>query len=131
MACKNSCRLCDRLRISQSVTFAGGNLVINLPAGSYDNGGKYCIIIAQAIPDTTTVNAPVFVTIGGGAELYPLTKKNCAQVTACAVRTRTRYATRVSTTTTGGSFKLLGDVCCVSTHTLDAIDGTAPAAPGA
>lgn len=131
MSCKNACRLCDRLRISQSVTFAGGNLVINLPAGSYDNGGKYCIIIAQAIPDTTTINAPVFVTIGGGAELYPLTKKNCAQVTACAVRTRTRYATRVSTTATGGSFKLLGDVCCVSTNTLDAIDGTAPAAPGA
>ena len=33
MACKPVCKLCDKLIISQSVTFAGGNLVINIPAG--------------------------------------------------------------------------------------------------
>ena len=35
MACKPVCRLCDRLVISAAVTFTGGNLVVNLPAGSY------------------------------------------------------------------------------------------------
>lgn len=43
MACKTSCKLCDRLVISQAVTFAGGNVVVNLPAGSYRNGCKYCL----------------------------------------------------------------------------------------
>lgn len=131
MSCKPICKLCDRLIISQSVTFTGGNLVINLPAGSYNNGCKYCIVVAQAIPDTATINAPIVVTIGAGTELYPLTNRCCAQLTACAIRTRTRYSTVVSTTPTGGTFKLLGNACPCPTNNLTAIDGTAPAAPAA
>ena len=38
MACKNVCKLCDKLVISSAVTFTGGNLVINLPAGNYGDG---------------------------------------------------------------------------------------------
>lgn len=130
MACKPVCRLCDRLVISQGVTFAGGVLTINLPAGSYQNGEKYCIVVAQAIPDTTTINAPVVITIGTGTVQYPLTKCNCAQVTACGIRTRTRYSTVVSTNATGGSFRLLGKPFCAPSNALAAIDGTAPAAGG-
>lgn len=37
MSCKNVCKLCDRLVISQAVTFTDGTLIINLPAGSYSN----------------------------------------------------------------------------------------------
>jgi hypothetical protein len=44
--------------ISQAITFTGGNLVINLPAGAYGNGCKYCIAVAQTIPTATTINAP-------------------------------------------------------------------------
>ncbi len=131
MACKPVCKLCDKLVISQSVTFAGGNLVINLPAGSYNDGCKYCIVVAQAIPDTATINAPVIITIGTGTALYPLTNRCCAQVTACAIRTRTRYSTVVSTNAAGGSFKLLGNACPCPTNNLTAIDGTAPTAPTA
>lgn len=131
MACKNSCKLCDRLVISQAVTFTGGNLVINLPAGSYNNGQKYCIVVAQAIPDTTTINAPVVLTIGTGTELYPLNNRCCAQVTACGIRTRTKYSTAVSTSATGGAFRLLGKTCPCPTNNLASIDGTAPAAPAA
>ncbi len=129
MACKPVCKLCDKLVLSQSVTFTGGNLVVNLPAGSYNNGEKYCIVVAQAIPDAVTINAPVVVTIGTGTELYPLTNRCCAQVTACAIRTRTRYSTVVSTSATGGSFRLLGSTCPCPTNRLNAINGTAPAAP--
>lgn len=129
MACKSTCKLCDKLIISTSVTFTGGNLIVNLPAGSYRNGCKYCIVIAQSIPATATINAPVFITIGTGTELYPLTNRCCAQLTACAVRTRTRYSTVVSTNSTGGSFKLLGNACPCPDNNLTAIDGTAPAAP--
>lgn len=126
MNCKPICKLCDKFVISQSVTFTGGNLVINLPAGSYNNNCKYCIVVAQSIPDATTINAPVFVTIGSGTEQYPLTKRNCAQVTACGIRTRTRYSVCVSTTPSGGSFRMLGTPCCAPDNSLTSINGTAP-----
>lgn len=131
MSCTPVCRLCSRLVISQDVTFTGGNLVINLPAGSYNNGEKYCIVVAQAIPDTTTINAPVDITIGTGTELYPLTKQSCAQVTACGIRTRTRYTVCVSTNATGGTFKMLGRPCCSPDNSLASIDGGAAPVPTA
>ena len=130
MACKPVCKLCDRLVISQAVTFDGTNLVINLPSGSYNDGCKYCIVVAQAIPAATTINTPVVITIGTGTVLYPLTNRCCAQVTACAIRTRTRYSTCVATDATGGTFKLLGKPCCSPNNALTSIDGTAPAAEG-
>lgn len=74
MSCKNVCKLCDHLVISQAVSFTGGNLVITLPAGSYNNGEKYCIVVAQSIPEATTINAPVVIQIGTGTTLYPLQK---------------------------------------------------------
>ena len=129
MGCKPVCKLCDRLVISQAVTFTGGNLTINLPAGNYRNGCKYCIVVAQAIPATATINAPVVVTIGTGTQQYPLTNRCCAQLTAYAIRTRTRYATVVSTSGTGGTFKLLGNACPRPSNNLASINGTAPAAP--
>ena len=130
MACNNVCRICDRLIISESVTFLDGALSINIPAGSYNNGCKYCIVVAQTIPAETTITAPVVITIGTGAEEYPLTNLGCAQVTACAIRTRTKYASVVSTSATGGAFKLLGRAACAPSYNLNAIDGTAPAAEG-
>lgn len=127
MACKNVCRLCDRLIISTAVAFTGGNLVITIPAGSYVNGEKYCIVIAQAIPNTATINAPVVIQIGTGTQQYPLTNRCCAQVTACAVRTRTKYSTVVSTSATGGTFRLLENPSCAPNNRLASINGTAPA----
>lgn len=125
MACKNVCRLCNRFILSQAVSFTSGNLVINLPAGSYNAGEKYCIVVAQAIPTATTINAPVYVTIGTGTTLYPLTNRCCAQLTACAIRTRTRYSAVVVTTPTGGSFRLLGQPACAPNNNLRAISGAA------
>lgn len=127
------CHLCPRLILSEAVTFAAGTLTINLPAGSYNNNSKYCIVVAQAIPAATTITAPVVVTIGDGTETYPLTNRFGAQVTANMIRTRTKYATCVSTTATGGAFRMLGTPkgCCPVTSNLSAIDGTAPAEGGA
>ena len=127
MACKNVCKLCDRLVISTAVTFTNGNLVITIPAGSYNNNEKYCIVIAQSIPTTTTIGAPVYIQIGTGIELYPLTKRNCRQVTACGVRTRTKYCTCCGTNQAGGLFRMLGNPCCQPNNDLRSINGTAPA----
>lgn len=130
MANKAVCKLCDRLVLSQAVTFAAGVLTINLPAGSYNNGQKYCIVIAQAIPAATTITAPVVITIGTGTETYPLLGSCCQQLTACSIRTRTRYTTKVVTDAAGGSFRLLGRACCSPNYALTSIDGTAPVAEG-
>ena len=131
MSCKPICQLCSRLVISQAVTFSSDTLIINLPAGSYNDGEKICIILAQTIPAATTINAPAFITIGTGTQQYPLTKCDCSQVTACALRTRTRYSVCVSTTATGGTFKLIGKPCCAPNNRLTSINGTAPATPAA
>lgn len=129
MSCKTVCKLCDKLVISQSVTFSDGNLIIDLPAGSYNDGCKYCIVVAQSIPTTTTINAPVVITIGTGTQQYPLLKCDCSQVTACSIRTRTRYSTCVETTPTSGVFKLTGKICCAPNNNLRGINGTAPVTP--
>ena len=127
MKCKTVCKVCNKLTISQSVTFtAGTGLIINLPAGSYANCEKICIVVAQAIPAETTITAPVYITIGAGTVLYPLTTRACAQVTACGIRTRTRYSVVVSTSANGGAFKMLGCPACSPDNRLPEINGTAP-----
>ncbi len=130
MSCKPVCQLCDRLVFSQAITFADGTLTVNIPAGSYGNGCKYCIVLAQTIPAEATITAPVVITIGDGTEEYPLTNRCCAQITACALRSRTRYSTVVSTGATTGTFKMLGRGCCAPDNRLSAIDGTAPTEGG-
>ena len=131
MACENVCKLCSRLVISQTVAFADGTLTINLPAGSYNNREKYCIVVAQSIPAAATITAPVAITIGTGTEQYPLVGRDCAQVTACAIRTRTKYSTCLRTNATGGSFRMIGRAACAPSNDLTSVDGTAPVTGGA
>ena len=128
MACKNICRLCPHMVISQSVEYATGVLTVNIPAGSYENCDKYCLVIAQAIPTEAIVGAPVVITIGEGTVNYPLLLCNGVQMTAGTLRTRTKYSTVVQTNTTGGSFRLLGKICFQQNNNLQSIDGTAPTA---
>lgn len=127
MACKNVCKLCDKLIISTAVTFtAGTGLIITIPEGAYNDNCKYCIVVAQSIPATTTISAPVFIQIGTGTQLYPVNKCDCTQLTACGIRTRTKYSMCVETTPTSGTFKLLGKPCCQPNNNLRSINGTAP-----
>lgn len=126
MSCNIPCRLCNRLIISTSVTFTGGNLIITIPAGSYQNCCEYCIVVAQSIPAATTINAPVFIQIGTGTVLYPLNKCDCSQATACSIRTRTKYRTRLITTPTSGTFRLLDRICCAQNNNLLSVNGTIP-----
>ena len=126
MACPTVCKLCKRLIISTAVTYTAPNLIITIPAGSYNDGEKYCIVVAQPIPAETTITAPVFIQIGEGTELYPLDRCDCSQATACNIRTRTKYSTRVVTDANAGAFRLLGNVCCAPNNDLESINGTAP-----
>lgn len=135
MSCNRACnRLCPNLIISTSVTVITINgvdtLVIDIPAGTYRNGCKYCIVVAQTIPATATINMPVAISIGGViTTVYPLTNACCAQVTACAIRTRTRYPVCVSTSATGGTFKVLSGLSCAPNNALASIPVPATPAP--
>lgn len=134
MACKPSCKLCDNLIISQSVTVVTvdgtDTLVIDLPARFYGDGCKYCIVIAQTIPTTATIAMPVAFSIGGDTTtVYPFVRCDCSQVTACGIRTRTRYSTRVSTNAVGGVFKSLGGLCACPTNNLESLPVPATTTP--
>lgn len=130
MSCPTTKCLCENLIISQGVTFADDTLIINLPAGSYANGQKYCIIIAQDIPATTTIVANVVVTIGTGTTQYPLVNCNCTNVTACQIATRKRYSTVVHTDIQSGVFKLTGRIdCSKCTKNARSLPITPPATP--
>ena len=88
MSCRPSCKLCNNLIISQSVSVitvdGTDTLVIDLPARTYGDGCKYCIVIAQTIPATATINMPVAFSIGGvTTTVYPFVRCNCSQITAC------------------------------------------------
>ena len=122
--CKNVCKICKSLVLSQSVVFTTGTgLIINIPEGNYSDCEKVCIVVAQSIPAETTISAPVFIQIGTGTVLYPLDKCDCTQATACSIRTRTKYSTRVETTSNSGVFKLLGRIACAPDNRLNAING--------
>ena len=124
--CNKNCSICPNIVISDAVTFTGGNLVIDVPANSFKDGQRICLVVAQTIPDATTITAPVVITIGGDVTVtYPLVKCDCAAVTACAIRTRTRYPLRVSTSATSGVFKVLGGLSCAPANTLASIPAPA------
>ncbi len=124
--CKNNCKICDNIVISDSVTLVTvdgvDTVVIDVPAQSFRDCQKICLVIAQTIPTTATIVAPVAISIGGDTTtVYPLVRCDCAQATVCAIRTRTRYPLVVSTNTTGGVFKALRGLSCAPDNALPAI----------
>lgn len=132
MNCNNNCRLCPRIVLSTAVSVATidgvATLVIDLPAATYANACKYCIVVAQAIPDTATINMPVAFSIGGDTTtVYPFMNCNCVQVTACGVQTRTRYPVAVLTNAASGVFRSLKHICCYPANNLASLPAPAEA----
>ena len=127
------CRLCPNLVISDAATIITidgvDTLVIDIPAGGcYCDGKKVCLVVAQTIPTTATINQPVAISIGGDTTtVYPILNCDCTQVTACAIRTRTKYALLINTTTTSAVFKSLKPLPCYPVTTLSAIPAPATA----
>lgn len=124
--CKNNCKICDSIVISDSVTLVTvdgvDTVVIDVPATSFRDGQRICLVIAQTIPTTATIVAPVAISIGGDTTtVYPLVRCDCTQATVCAIRTRTRYPLVVSTNATGGVFKALRGLACAPDNALPAI----------
>lgn len=114
MSCNNVCKLCNNLIISEAVAFdpTTNSLDITIPNSCYRNCQKVCIVVAQTIPASTTINALVYIVVNGTR--FPLQRWDCTQATSCEIRTRTKYSTRVVTNTVSGAFRLLGRTyaCC-------------------
>lgn len=130
MACQNVCKLCRSLVISEAVAFdpTTNSLDITIPNNGYRNCEKVCIVVAQTIPASTTINALVNIVINGIR--FPLQRCNCTQASACEIRTRTKYSTRVVTNTVSGAFRLLGKTypfCPESLISLPTDTATTPA----
>ena len=117
--CINNCKLCKRLIISQAINFDAttNTVIVDLPAGSYGNCCTYCIVFAQSIPASATINAPVVFSIGGGSTQYPFLNCDCTPILASQIRTRTKYKTKVSTAVNTGVFKYIGNCCLPSSST--------------
>ena len=114
MSCKNVCKLCRNLVLSTALAYDAttDTLNITIPNNGYRNCEKVCIIVAQAIPATTTRTALVNIVVG--ASTFPLVTSCCNQATACLIGSRRKYSTCVVTNATTGTFRLLGKtpVCC-------------------
>lgn len=127
------CRLCRNIVISTSVTVVTvdgtDTLVIDIPNGFYANNCRVCLIVAQTIPDTATINMPVAISIGGDTTtVYPIVNCDCSQVTACAIRTRTKYGLCISTSATSAVFKTIKKLPCYPQENLAVIPAPATTA---
>ena len=112
MECVKNCQLCPKFITSNSIVYNAtvNQLIVDLPASTYFNCEKKCIVLTQTIPTDTTINAQVVFTINGDATVgYPFLNKDCTPVLASQVRTRRLYPTRVNTAINSGVFKYIGN----------------------
>jgi hypothetical protein len=121
-----NCRLCRNIVISTAVTVitvdGTDTLVIDIPAGFYPDCRRVCLVVAQTIPTTATISMPVAISIGGDTTtVYPIVNCDCSAITATAIRTRTKYGLRISTSATSAVFKSLKQLTCYPTDTLAVI----------
>lgn len=124
--CIKNCRLCRNIVISTAVTVitvdGTDTLVIDIPSGFYPDNRRVCLIVAQTIPTTATIAMPVAISIGGDTTtVYPIVNCDCSQVTACAIRTRTKYGLCISTSATSAVFKSIKFLPCYPNETLEVI----------
>ena len=124
--CYNSCNECPRKIFSDDVSIVAvgtvANLVIDVPAQSFTNCQRGCLVIVQNIPVETTITAPVSISIGGDTTtLYPLIDCRGVPVTAAQLRTRRRYPFRVNVNATSSSFTILKNLSCAANNGSDVI----------
>ena len=132
--CYNSCNECPRKVFSDSVTIVTvdgvDTLVVDVPAQSFNNCQRGCLVIVQNIPAAATINMPVAISIGEvTTTVYPVVNCNGVQVTVPMLRTRTRYPFKVALNATSGVFKIQKNLSCAPTNVLAAIPAPTTDAP--
>ena len=128
MECIRNCKLCNNLILSTAINYdaATNSVLVGLPANTFENCQKYCIVLAQAIPEAATINSQVLFTIGTNPTQYPFVNKNCEPVYATQIRTRRIYPIKVNTSINTGVFKYIGScpLPCVNRAISDSLPTT-------
>ena len=128
MECIRNCKLCNNLILSTAINYdtATNTVIVGLPANTFKNCQKYCIVLAQTIPEAATINSQVVFTVGTNTTQYPFLNKNCVPGYATQIRTRRIYPVKVSTTINNGVFKYVGNcpLPCVSRAVSDGLPTT-------
>ena len=106
-------KICDNIIISDSITVStDGNVLVDIPQRTFTNCEKIQLVIAQNIPDTATINAEVFITIGGvTTTTYPLLACNGTPLTASMIKPRNKYYFSVFINGESGIFKSNTFIC--------------------
>lgn len=128
MECIRNCKLCNNLILSTAINYdaATDTVIVGLPANTFGNCQKYCIVLAQAIPEAATINSQVVFTVGTNTTQYPFLNKNCMPVYVTQIRTRRIYPVKVSTTINEGAFKYIGNcpLPCINRAVSDSLPTT-------
>ena len=124
MNCFRIIRIDPRSVTAAEVTFAADTLTVNVPQRTFNAGGVYFLRITEPIPEETTINAPVVITIGDGTVTYPLISKCGGQVTAASLRSGYSYPITLVSGGTDGAFRVLDKLWCAPVNAVDAADGT-------
>lgn len=134
--CIRNCKLCDKFILSTSINYDTdtNTVIVGLPNNSYNNGCKYCIVLAQSIPTSATISSQVVFTIGTNPTQYPFVNCNCTPIYASQIKTRRIYSTRVNTAVGTGVFKYVGR-CCLPSNSIAVtnsipVQTTTPASQG-
>ncbi|WP_455652086.1 hypothetical protein [Phascolarctobacterium sp.] len=85
--------------LTTAVAVTDNQLVLTIPAGTYENCKNYVIRIAQDIPTTATNIMPVVIQIGTGSTLYAVNRRCGHRLYANQVRTRRNYVLKVAADT--------------------------------
>jgi len=96
--------MCNTI-LTTNVAVVGTNLVLTIPAGTYQNCGNYVLRLVQSIPLTATNLMPVVIQIGDAATLYPVRQKSGHSIYANQLKTRRNYVLHVAADT--GTFTLI------------------------
>lgn len=111
MECIKNCKLCKRFVLSTAINYDAttNTVIVGLPADTFENCQKYCIVLAQTLPVAATINSQVVFTVGTNPTRYPFVNKDCVPVYVSQVRTRRIYPIKVTTTINEGVFRYVGN----------------------
>lgn len=82
--------------LTTAVAVSGGNLVLTIPTGTYNNCSNMVLRLAQDIPLNATNLMPVVIQIGAGTTLYPVRQKFGHNLYATQIKTRRNYMLHVA-----------------------------------
>lgn len=98
MACNRRCNICNNLVAVTKIEIVGGNLVLTIPEGTYENHKQVCLMITQNIPVSDTI-LPIVIKIGEDTRTFYLLNKNGNFVYSDQIKSRRLYGTSFKTDT--------------------------------